>query len=193
MAVGLFATPISDAAGLNDTVVLFGRSVSSPFVTLGVSPVALGNSFIGGAGVPLGVPAGVVCVLPTLDFLDPDLGVMLLFKKADIGLAKSSLEDATGGVWWSTCAPLRGSRGVNAACEADAATLGVKGGLLELFAAGAAPSEGITGRFCFSYAGMLFAALPVFAVNGGCRSMALGWRGRKGGRRGGRDGRGGGG
>lgn len=48
--------------------------------------------------MPFGVPVGVVCVLSTLDFLDPDLGVMLLFKKADTGVEISSLEDPTGGV-----------------------------------------------------------------------------------------------
>ena len=70
---GLFARPTSDAAGLNETVDLFGISLSSPAIPspdpyVSASPAILGNSFAeGGAGVPFGVPVGVVCVLSTLD------------------------------------------------------------------------------------------------------------------------------
>ena len=190
---GLFVCPTSDTAGLNETVGLFGISLSSPAMPspdpyVSTSPTILGNSFVGGAGVPFGVPVGVVCVLSTLDFRDPDLGVMLLFKKADTGVERSSLEDPTGGVLTSERAPRRDT-GVEAVCGVEPATLGVNGVLFAVFAAEAL-RVGIRGRFCLSYEGMLFAALPLFAVNGAFRSMALWSRDCNGGLKGGLDGRG---
>jgi hypothetical protein len=55
---GLFTCPTSDTAGLNETVGLFGISLSSPPMPNpdpceGTSPASFGNSFVdGGAGVP---------------------------------------------------------------------------------------------------------------------------------------------
>jgi hypothetical protein len=70
----------------------------------------------------VGVPEGVVLVLSTRDFRDPDLGVTLTLRKADTGVERSSRDDAT-------------------------ATLGVNGLLL-----GAFTVAGIRGRgaFCLS-------------------------------------------
>ena len=139
--------------------------------------------------MPCGVPVGVVFVLSTLDFLDPDLGVMLLFKKADTGVERSSLEDATGGVPLLSERSPRRDKGVEAVCGAEPATLGVNGVRFAVFAA-AALRLGMRGRLCLSYEGMSFAALPLFVVNGAVRSMALWSRDCSGGLNGGRDGRG---
>jgi hypothetical protein len=151
----LFACPTSDTAGLNETVFLFGISLSSPPIPspdphVGASPASRGNSFVNGsAGVPVGVPVGVVFVLSTLDFLDPDLGVILLFKKADTGVDRSSLDGPTGGVLLlSERAALR-AKGVEAVGGAEPATLGVNGVLFAVFAAEAL-RVGISGRFLLS-------------------------------------------
>jgi hypothetical protein len=191
---GLFAFPPSSIAGLNVTVCLFGISLSSapnpspdPFNV--ASPAILGNSFAARIGVPFGVPVGVECVLSTLTFLDPDLGVMLLFKNAETGVDSSSLEGPTGGVPIISERAPRRDKGVEAVCGAEPATLGVNGVLFAVFAAEAL-RVGMRGRFCLSYEGMLFAALPLFAVNGAFRSRALWSRDCNGGLNGGRDGRG---
>ena len=192
--VGLFARPTSDTVGLNETVGLFAISLSSPAIprpdpNRGTWPATRGNSFVdGGAGVPLGVPVGVVCVLSTLDFLDPDRGVILLLKKAETGVDRSSLEDAKGGVLSSGRAPRR-PKGVEAGVGAEPATLGVNGIRCAVFVAEAL-RVGIDGRFCLSYEGILFAALPLFAVKGALRTMALWSRVCNGGLKGGHDGRG---
>ena len=189
---GLLACPISDTAGLNVTVCLFGISLSSPPIPSPdpwLSSATLGNSFESGTAVPVGVPVGVVCVLSTLVFLDPDLGVMLLLKKAETGVDKSSLEDATGGVAVLSKRAPRRDTGVEVFSGAEPATLGVNGVRLGVFAAEAL-RVGIRGRFCLSYVGMLLAALPLFAVNGTFRNMAFWSRDLNGGLKGGRDGRG---
>lgn len=71
-------------------------------------------------------------VLSTRLLRDDDRGVMLLFRNADTGVDRSSLDDALGEVI-SGRAPLRDS-GVCAAEEAVPATLGVKGVRFEAFA-----------------------------------------------------------
>lgn len=152
---GLFARPASDTAGLNETIGLLGISLSippipSPDPYVGASATIRGNSLVeGGAGVPFGVPVGVVCVLSTLDFLDPDLGVMLLFKKAETGVDRSSLDDPTGGVLLLSERAVRRAKGVEAVGAADPATLGVNGVLFAVFTAEAL-SVGIRGRFLLS-------------------------------------------
>ena len=78
--------------------------------------------------MPLGVPDGVVFVLSTRIFLEPDLGVILLFRKADTGVEMSSL-DALG-VFVFVRGPGR-DIGVAAAFVAAPATLGVRGGRFE--------------------------------------------------------------
>ena len=191
---GLLERPTSDTAGLNETVVLLVISLSSPAIPspdpyVGASPASRGNSFVdGGAGVPFGVPVGVVCVLSTLDFRDPDLGVILLFKNAETGVDRSSLDDPTGGVLLSERAARR-AKGVETVGGAEPATLGVSGVLFAVFVAEAL-RVGMRGRFLLSYEGMLFAALPLFAVNGAFRIMALWSRGCNGGLKSGLDGRG---
>jgi len=111
----------------------------SPFPYAGVSR-ARNNSGEAKEGVPLGVPVGVVFVLSTLDFLDPDLGVTLLFKNAETGVDISSLGVSARAVLLDA--------GV-VACGAPA-TLGVKGVLPPVFAE--ALSVGRRGLFvvCFS-------------------------------------------
>jgi hypothetical protein len=89
--------------------------------------------------VLFGVPVGVVFVLLTLIFLCPDLGVILLLRKAETGVGGSSLE--LFGVL------LRGPRresGVAAAVGAEPATRGVNGGRFDTLAE--ALSVGIRGR-----------------------------------------------
>lgn len=139
--------------------------------------------------MPFGVPVGVVCVLSTLDFREPDLGVILLFKKAETGVDRSSLDDPTGGVLLLSERAARRAKGVETVGGAEPATLGVNGVLFAVFAAEAL-RVGMRGRFLLSYEGMLFAALPLFAVNGAFRIMALWSRGCNGGLKGGLDGRG---
>lgn len=148
--VGLFARPTSDTAGLKETVGLFAISLSSPAIPSpdpneSASPATRGNSSVDA----LGVPVGVVCVLSTLDFLDPDRGVTLLFKKAETGVDSSSLADATGGVLRLSERAPRRPKGVEAVGGAEPATLGVNGVRLAVFAVEAL-RVGISGRFCFS-------------------------------------------
>jgi hypothetical protein len=133
---GLLTSPISDPTGLKATVCLLGTSLSSPPIpSPDPSPAIRGNSCAaGGTGVPVGVPVGVVCVLSTLDFLEPDLGVILLFKKAETGVDKSSL-DPTGGVLLLSGRAVLRVKGVEAVKGADPATLGVKGVLFDVFVA----------------------------------------------------------
>lgn len=91
-------------------------------------------------GVPAGVPEGVVFVLSTRDFLDPDLGVTLMLKKADTGVERSSLDAAA----WLPLSCHRAEGVVGAA----PATLGVNGLPLT-----GLPARGIRGRggaFCLS-------------------------------------------
>ena len=152
---GLFVRPISDTAGLNETVVLLGISLSSPAIPssgpcVGASPAIRANSFVdGGAGVPLGVPAGVVCVLSTLDLRDPDLGVMLLLRNVETGVDRSSLVDPTGGVLLLSRRATRRGKGVEIVGGTEPATLGVNGVLFAVFAAEAL-RVGMRGRFCLS-------------------------------------------
>jgi hypothetical protein len=49
-----------------------------------------------GTGVPVGVPVGVVFALSTRLLRDDDRGVMLLFRNAETGVDRSSLDDALG-------------------------------------------------------------------------------------------------
>lgn len=80
----------------------------------------------------MGVPVGVVFALSTRVLRDADRGVMLLFRKADTGVDRSSLDDALG-VLFSERAPRR-DNGVWAGGGPVPATLGVKGGRFEAFA-----------------------------------------------------------
>jgi hypothetical protein len=94
------------------------------------------------------VPLGVVFALSTRDFRDPDRGVTLLFRKADTGVDRSSLDPLTAGSF-SERGALR-ANGVETDGGAEPATLGVNGGLFDVFAE--ALRTGIRGRegFCFS-------------------------------------------
>ena len=78
-----------------------------------------------------GVPVGVVFVLSTRTFLDPDLGVILLLRKAETGVGMSSW-DVLFGVF--ARGPRRDS-GVDATVGAEPATRGVRGGLFDDLAA----------------------------------------------------------
>ncbi len=72
-------------------------------------------------------------MLLTRDLRDDDRGVMLLlFRNADTGVDKSSLDDAAG-VLLSERAPRR-DNGVEAVGGAEPATLGVKGVRFDAFA-----------------------------------------------------------
>lgn len=108
---GLFEYPISDAAGLNETVGRFGRSLSIPLIP-NPDPYTGGSRFVRNdsldteAGVPVGVPVGVVFVLSTRLLRDDDRGVMLLFRNVDTGVDRSSFDDTLGEVI-SGRAPLR--------------------------------------------------------------------------------------
>jgi hypothetical protein len=117
----------------------------------------------------VGVPVGVVFVLSTRDFRDPDLGVMLLSRNVEIGVDRLS---RLGVILISERGPLR-DNGVAAAGGTDAATLGVNGVLFDVFVD--ALRAGMSGRtpFCLSYDGIL--AFPLFAVNGVafCRIIPL--------------------
>jgi hypothetical protein len=94
------------------------------------------------------VPLGVVFALSTRDFRDPDRGVILLLRKVDTGVERSSL-DPLSVVSFSERGPLR-ANGVETVGGAVPATLGVNGVLLDVFAE--ALRTGIRGLegFCFS-------------------------------------------
>jgi hypothetical protein len=148
---------MSDTAILKETVGRFGASLSillipSPDPYVGVSCAMRNDSFMdGGAGVPVGVPVGVVFVLSTRDFRDPDLGVMLLLKNVDTDVERSSLDEPVGVALLLGRAARRGN-GVGALVGVDPPTLGVKGVLFDVFAE--ALRVGIRGRapapFCLS-------------------------------------------
>lgn len=92
-------------------------------------------------------------MLSTRLFRDPDLGVMLLFKKVETGVDISTAK----GVMTFSGRPALRDNGVVAGGGAEAATLGVNGLRLELFAAAVALRIG--GRealLCLSCGGMLF-------------------------------------
>ena len=82
--------------------------------------------------MPVGVPVGVVFALSTRVLREDDRGVMLLFRNADTGVDRSSLDDALG-VLISERAPRR-DNGVCAAGGAVPATRGFKGARFEAFA-----------------------------------------------------------
>lgn len=129
--------------------------------------------------MPFGVPVGVVLALSTRFFLEPDLGVILLLRKVDTGVEKSSL-----GVVIISERGARRDNGVETAGCVEPATRGVKGclpaALAEALRVGMRGLEG----FCFSWGAMF--ALPLVPVNGGCpfcaRIMALWSRDWRGGR-----------
>jgi hypothetical protein len=134
---GLLANPpTSELPVLNETVGLLPASLSTtdiPNPGVGVVSCPRNESFDEERrGVPLGVPVGVVLVLSTRIFLEPDLGVILLFKKADTGVEISSLLDGPG-VMLFVRGPCRDT-GVEAIVAADPATRGVNGGLFDAFA-----------------------------------------------------------
>lgn len=118
---------ISEIGGLKDTMGRRGPSLSVPPIPklcecCWGSYIRNGSLVEAAEGVPVGVPEGVVFVLSTRDFREPDRGVTLTLRKADTGVERSSLDAAT-------------------------ATLGVNGLLLGPLAA-----AGIRGRgaFCLS-------------------------------------------
>jgi hypothetical protein len=121
---------------------------------------------------------------------DDDRGVTLLFRKADTGVDKSSLDEAAG-VVFSERAPRR-DNGVEAVGGAEPATLGVKGVRFDAFAeALRVGMSGLVVPLFLSYEGMF--ALPLFVARGalgGTLIMALLSRDCNGGRNGGLDGRG---
>jgi hypothetical protein len=154
---------LSEIAGVNETVARFGISLSTPFMPFVYackSGAIRNDSFADGEpGVPFGVPVGVVFVLLTLDFRDPDLGVILLFKSEGTGVGPSSFTPV------SNLGFLR-DNGVVTLGGFAAATLGVRGTLFVVFAA-AAERVGMRGRvvpFCLSYTGIF--ALPPFTPRG---------------------------
>jgi hypothetical protein len=119
----------------------------------------------------VGVPVGVVFVLSTRDLREPDLGVILLLRKDEMGVVTSSR-------WLASGRGPRRDNGVVALCGVDPATLGVRGVLLVFFAAAAAAERvgmsGLVVPWCFSYGGIF--ALPLFPTGGllgGTRIMAL--------------------
>ena len=136
-------TVLSDTDGLKETVGRFDISLSVPPMP---SPEACeGGSYtrngsLAAPGVPVGVPEGVVFVLSTRDFLDPDLGVMLMLRNAETGVERSSLDAAA----WLL---LSGHRADGVAGAAPA-TLGVNG--LPLGGLAAAGIRGRGGAFCLS-------------------------------------------
>jgi hypothetical protein len=82
-------------------------------------------------GVPVGVPTGVDDALSTLALLEPDLGVILEFKKADTGVEISlSLLTRFGVDAESKFAPLR--KTLELLGVTDPASLGVNGLLVDL-------------------------------------------------------------
>ena len=83
------------------------------------------------AGVPVGVPVGVELALSTLDFLDPDLGVILLLRKEVTGVVRSSLWGPLLGVMSGRVARL--SSGVEILEGIEPATLGVNGVVFTVF------------------------------------------------------------
>jgi len=133
---------------------------------------------------------GVVFALSTRVLRDDDRGVTLLFRKADTGVDKSSLDEAAG-VVFSERAPRR-DNGVEAVGGAEPATLGVKGVRFDAFAeALRVGMSGLVVPLFLSYEGMF--ALPLFVARGalgGTLIMALLSRDCNGGRNGGLDGRG---
>jgi hypothetical protein len=112
-----------------------------------------------------------VFVLSTRDFRDPDLGVTFVPRKVETGVDRSSRGEFTG--WALKLASGRAVRRGNGvkAGAAEPATLGVNGVRVEVFAV--ALNGGMRGRLCLSYVGILFAAFPLFVVNGVPRSMAF--------------------
>jgi hypothetical protein len=133
------------------------------------------------AEVPVGVPDGVEFALSTRIFRDPDLGVMLLHRKAETGVERSSLDDPA----CASCSVrvVRRADGVEPPAGTEPATRGVKEVPLAIFAA--ALRVGIRGRepFCLSWGGMV--AFPLLAVSRalcGKRLIALWSRGYRGGR-----------
>jgi hypothetical protein len=109
-------------------------------------------------------------VLSTRDFRDPDLGVMLWFKKVETGVERSSLIGPAGVLFSERAA--RRDKGVEAPAGAGPATLGVRGALLGGFVE--ALRVGMSGLCpcCFSYGGML--TFPLFTVRGvGTRIIAF--------------------
>ncbi len=160
---GALEYPVSDIAGLNETVARFGMSLSTPFMPIVYvckSGAIRNDSFVESEpGAPFGVPVGVVFVLLTLDFRDPDLGVILLFKNGGTGGGPPSFAPV------SALGFLR-DNGVATLGGFEAATRGVSGTLFIDFAA-AAERVGMRGRvvpFCLSYAGIF--ELPLLALSG---------------------------
>lgn len=121
------------------------------------------------------MPLGVVFALSTRELRFPDLGVILLFKKADTGVDIPSLAEAAG-VIVSGRGPRRGNGVVAATGGPAPATLGVNGVLLADLAL--ALRVGMSGLaawllLCLSKVeGMVF-ALPLFAVKGAGRIIAF--------------------
>jgi hypothetical protein len=76
------------------------------------------------------VPVGVEFELSTLDFLDPDLGVILLLKKEATGVVRSSLWGALGVMSWRVA---RLNSGVEILEGVEPATLGVNGVVFTVF------------------------------------------------------------
>lgn len=136
-------TAFSDTEGLKETVARFDISLSAPPRP---NPEAFGggsyirNGSLAGAGVPVGVPEGVVFALSTRDFLDPDLGVTLMLRKVDTGVERSSFDAAA----WALLSCHRAD-GVDGAAPT---TLGVIG--LPLNGLPAAGIRGRGGPFCLS-------------------------------------------
>jgi hypothetical protein len=135
-------TAFSDTEGLNETVGRFDISLSAPPMP---KPEAceggsyIRNGSLAGAGVPVGVPEGVVFALSTRDFLDPDLGVTLMLRKVDTGVERSSF-DAEG-----VLLSCHRADGVDGAAPT---TLGVNG--LPLVGLPATGIRGRGGPFCLS-------------------------------------------
>jgi hypothetical protein len=104
---------------------------------------------------------------------DDERGVILLFRNVDIGVERSSLNEAAG-VLLSDRAPRRGN-GVEAVGRAEPATLGVKGVRFDAFAEALRTGmSGLVVPLFLSREGIL--ALPLFAARGalgGTLIMAL--------------------
>jgi hypothetical protein len=135
--------PTSELPVLKETVVLLVVSFSTPDVPnpgVGVVSCPRNDSFDEARrGVLLGVPVGVVLVLSTRIFLEPDLGVTLLLRNADTGVEISSLDGPGVMLFVRPCRDV----GVEAIVGADPATRGVRGGRFDPFAD--ALSVGISG------------------------------------------------
>jgi hypothetical protein len=133
---GLLAYPsTSELPVLKETVGLLPASLSTtdiPSPGVGVASCPRNKSLDEERrGVLWGVPVGVVLVLSTRIFLEPDLGVMLLLRNADTGVEISSLEGP--GVILFVRGPCRDT-GVEAIVTEDPATRGVKGARCDAFA-----------------------------------------------------------